>query len=289
MEELRERVRSRYGAEARIVRAEAVTVGGIKGYLAKRHFEVTVRVPLPERGPAERKPAPVRSRAGIAALLAEAEQADQVPGKVPAAPPAVSTASGGFEELVQDLARSTGSVPDTGRSRGRRVSRAVGPGRHPGDLTVVVGLHHDALAVCLGMARDAGTDGAGPGAVYVGGFCPVKGYLALGNRAGAVAARAAGVEGRYPVFVAWGIESAPGGDSRFATLASLAADHVWVAVDARMKAADTEAWVAGVKGAADVTGMAVLQSAGTATPGTVNRLGLAIGWLDGGPSEAGML
>lgn len=288
MEELRERVRNRYGAEARIVRAEAVTVGGIKGYLAKRHFEVTVRVPLPEQGPAERKPAPVRSRAGIAALLAEAEQAEQA-GKVPAAPPAVSTASGQFQELVEGLARSTGSVPDTGLSRGRRVSRAVRPGRHPGDLTVVVGLHHDALAVCLGMARDGGTDGGGPRGVYVGGFCPVEGYLALGNRAGAVAARAAGVEGRYPVFVAWGIESAPGGDSRFATLASLAADQVWVAVDARIKSADTEAWVAGVKGAADVTGMAVLQSAGTATPGTVNRLGLPVGWLDGGPSEAGML
>lgn len=284
MEELRERVRTRYGPEARIVSAEAVTVGGIKGYLAKRHYEVTVQVPVAE----PRRTAAVRSRAGIAALLQEAEQAESAPGVAPPAPP-VSTASGEFEELVESLARSTGSAPDTARVRGRRASRIPRPGRHPGDLTVVVGLNEDAMAVCLAMARDAGADDAGTRGVYSGGVGAAQGYLALGNRAGAVAARAAGVEGRYPIFVAWGIGSAAGGDKRFAKLASLAADQVWVAVDARMKETDTEGWVTGVKAAVDVAGMAVRHSSGTATPGTVNRLGVPVGWLEGGPPEANVL
>jgi hypothetical protein len=153
----------------------------------------------------------------------------------------------------------------------------------------VVGLKEDALTVCLAMARDAGADDAGPQGVYTGGVCAAQGYLPLGNRAGAVAARAAGVEGRYPIFVAWGIESVPGGDGRLPGLASLAADQVWVAVDARMKEADTELWVGRVKAVLDVTGMAVEHSAGTGTPWTVNRLGVPVGWLDGKPSEAVVL
>lgn len=300
MEDLRERVRTRYGPEARIVSAEAVTVGGIKGYLARRHYEVTVRVPAPQ----QQRSAVVRPRAGIAALLEEADQADS--GAGPAAPggkaiaPAVSTMSGGFDELVQDLARSTGSMASPSAAagnagaagvRGRRAYRAPRPGRYPGDLTVVVGLQMDALKVCLDMAQDAATSGGGSAdggarGVYAGGGQAVRGYLPLGNRAAAVAARAAGVEGGYPVFVAWGIGSARGGGGRFTGLASLGADQVWVAVDARMKEADTAAWVAAVKAAVDVSGLAVEHSGGTGTPETVNLLEVPVGWLDGRPSSS---
>lgn len=307
MEELRERVRTRYGTGARIVSAEAVTVGGIKGYLARRHYEVTVRVPAPgqERG------GRMRPRAGIAALLAEADQAESgagpggAPGKASA--PAVSTASGGFDELVRDLTRSTGSIArnDNGARtgnearaaaptgvRGRRAHRVPRPARHPGDLTVVVGLQADALKVCREMAQDAavesgkGTAGHGARGVYTGGSHGDKGYLPLGNRAAAVAARAAGVEGGYPVFIAWGIGHTHGEDKGFTGLASLAPDQVWLAVDARMKEADTASWVAAVKAAVHVNGLAVEHSDGTATPETVNLLEVPVGWVDGRPSPA---
>ncbi|MBM6621817.1 hypothetical protein JTF08_09375 [Micrococcaceae bacterium RIT802] len=43
--ELRTRVRIDYGVEARIVSAERVTVGGIGGFLARRHIEAVIEVP----------------------------------------------------------------------------------------------------------------------------------------------------------------------------------------------------------------------------------------------------
>lgn len=305
MEELREQVRTRYGPEARIISAEAVTVGGIKGYLARRHYEATVKVPAPQ----QQRSGAVRTRAGIVALLAEADQAEAAAGT--AAPPAktiaatVSTMSGGFEELVQDLARSTGSIATAGAGartsagsgaapavRGRRAHRSPRPGRYPGDLTVVVGLREDALKVCLDMAQDAaaarggGAADGGARGVYAGGGQAVQGYLPLVNRAAAVAARAAGVESGYPVFVAWGIGSSRREEGDLDALASLAADQVWVAVDARMKEADTAAWVAAVKAATDVAGLAVEHSGGTGTPETVNLLEVPVGWLDGRPSSS---
>ena len=290
MEELRERVRTRYGPDARIVSAEAVTVGGIKGYLARRHYEVTVKVPAPQPQSAPQRTEPTLSRAGIAALLAEADQAEQVLERAAAVQPLVSTASGGFAELVNDLARSTGSVPERGAARGRRAARAPQPGGQPGDLTVVVGLPADALKVCLTMAREAGSaragaaDDDGARGVYTGGPSAAHGYLSLANRAGAVAARAAGVEGGYPVFVAWGIGSGRQDERNFSAIALLGADQVWLAVDARMKEADTEAWAAEVKAAVEVTGLAVEHSAATLTPETVNLLEVPVGWVDGGPS-----
>lgn len=306
MDELRDRVRSRYGPEARIVSAEVVTVGGIKGYLARRHFEVTVNVPAPQH----RGSPGVRSRAGIAALLEEADKAESV--AEPVVTPlvqdtratAVSTRSGGFDAFVRELAKSTGSNSEnaidtrTARqsdARGRRDFRVPRPGRHPGDLTVVVGLEDDALSVCLEMACDADVSrGAGqsdgvPRGVYTGGKVAVEGYLPLGNRAGAVAARAAGVEGGYPVFVAWGINPGLGWDRPVDELTGLGADQVWVAVDARRKPTDTASWVDGVRASCSVDAMAVKAIAGTASPATVNSLGIPIGWVDGLPAHVTVL
>lgn len=296
MEELQERALAAYGPEARIIRAESVTVGGIKGYLARRHFEVTVHVPsaphvpsVPQvpSAPQEQTPA-LRSRAGIAALLLEAEEAESGLRQAPGAPP-VSTASGAFNEFVQDLAKTTGAAPVSSSSRGRRAALVRQPGRYPGDLTLVVGLEEDALAVCLSMARHVvAGDGAGRG-VYTGGHRTADGYLSLGNRSGATAARAAGVEGGYPVFVAWGIDSGPDWDRQISGLTGLGADQVWIAVDARRKPADTGQWVAGVKTVAPISAAAVQHSRGTNTPETVNLLGIPIGWLDGNPALAPVL
>lgn len=296
MEELREKVRTHYGPEARIISAEAVTVGGIKGYLAKRHYEVTVSVP----GPKQRSTTGRRSRAGIAALLEDADQAEFNGHPAPLqkrSTPTVSTMSGGFDGLVQDLARSTGTIAKNSRervaagARSRRAYRVPQPGRHPGDLTVVVGFQGQALKVCTDMAQAAAaagaqSDDAGTRGVYTGGGAAVQGYLSLGNRAGAVAARAAGVEGGYPVFVAWGIESASERDDHFASLPALAPDQVWVTVDARMKEADTAAWVKAVREAVVISGVAVEHSRSTSTPETVDRLNLPVGWVDGRPNAA---
>ena len=81
--ELQARVLAEHGDAARIVAAEQVTVGGIRGFFAKRHVEVTVEVPVAElrQVPGERRRAAHRrdelsTRLGIAALLDEADAAE---------------------------------------------------------------------------------------------------------------------------------------------------------------------------------------------------------------------
>lgn len=72
--ELRERVLREHGTQARIVAAEKVTVGGIRGIFAREHYEVTVEVPArTRRGAHVLDPS---RRAGIAALLADADNAE---------------------------------------------------------------------------------------------------------------------------------------------------------------------------------------------------------------------
>lgn len=46
LEDLRIRVNAEYGADARIVSAERVTVGGIGGFLARKHVEAVIEVPV---------------------------------------------------------------------------------------------------------------------------------------------------------------------------------------------------------------------------------------------------
>lgn len=47
LEELRNRMLAEHGEHARMVEAEKVTVGGVGGFLARRHYEVTVQLPPP--------------------------------------------------------------------------------------------------------------------------------------------------------------------------------------------------------------------------------------------------
>jgi hypothetical protein len=78
LDELRRRVREIHGPGARIVAAQRVTVGGVGGLFARKHYEATVDVPDPATDqPSARVTitAPA-SRAGIAALLADADAAD---------------------------------------------------------------------------------------------------------------------------------------------------------------------------------------------------------------------
>ena len=92
--QLRADVRRVHGPGARIVGAQKVTVGGIGGLLARKHYEVTVEVPDPTvDAPVARVTiTPPASRAGIAALLADADAADGWDAGATAAPAASSVA-----------------------------------------------------------------------------------------------------------------------------------------------------------------------------------------------------
>ncbi|WP_277959555.1 hypothetical protein [Frigoribacterium faeni] len=139
---LRREVRATHGASARIVAAQKVTVGGVGGFFARKHYEVTVEVPdpaidLPVARVRITTPVPAE-RAGIAALLASADEAeDALQAGAPAARAAwsASLAAGdaaatatpardGFDDVL------TGSaVPVSPRRAARAAAAAAtGPG-----------------------------------------------------------------------------------------------------------------------------------------------------------------
>lgn len=129
--ELRERIRLDHGEDALIVSAEKVTVGGIKGFFARQHYEVTVEVP-PRRRAAHALDLP--ARLGIAALLDDAdEEESQLRPRAAAVPPAtpVSTESDGFAALMDELTFATARAeppvrPPAGGFGGAGASRPTG-------------------------------------------------------------------------------------------------------------------------------------------------------------------
>jgi len=140
---LRREVRATHGASARIVAAQKVTVGGVGGFFARKHYEVTVEVPdpaidLPVARVRITTPVPAE-RAGIAALLASADEAeDALQAGAPAARAAwsASLAAGDAAATAATPARDgfddvlTGSaVPVSPRRAARAAAAAAtGPG-----------------------------------------------------------------------------------------------------------------------------------------------------------------
>ena len=112
LEELKARILAEHGADARIVAAERVTVGGIRGFFARRHIEVTVEVPARTRRAAHSR-LDVQARLGIAALLddADAAEAGLHRAAAPVAPPRLSTATDGFATLMDALTFATQEPP----------------------------------------------------------------------------------------------------------------------------------------------------------------------------------
>jgi hypothetical protein len=122
--ELQARVRAQHGDAARIVSAERVTVGGVRGFFARRHIEVTVEVRSPDPAGVEpedlhgqsatafrqrRRAAHARTelatRLGIAALLDAADETEAMlagPGDGSAQPgfpvPPVRHADGAYAD-----------------------------------------------------------------------------------------------------------------------------------------------------------------------------------------------
>ncbi len=118
------RVRDEMGPDARIVRAERVRTGGIAGFFAKEHYELTVEVPERPRqrlGRARHRPAIDAPRdagtsvetVGLDALLAAADAAE---GEHRAAqeagePPGVSTSSETFADVLASMEELVGPQP----------------------------------------------------------------------------------------------------------------------------------------------------------------------------------
>ncbi|ANP72491.1 hypothetical protein PA27867_1534 [Cryobacterium arcticum] len=154
----------------------------------------------------------------------------------------------------------------------------------PGDLVLLVGMPDDVLEVVRLLST-------GPGA-------PISAASdRIVDRRGALAARARGVEQGRSILVACpvpgpfalsGPGDAPGASgSDVAALAALGADQAWAVVHAGRKAADTARWVSAARATMAIDALAVVGAESTATPGTVRRLGLPIGWIapaQGSPS-----
>ncbi|WP_147430174.1 hypothetical protein [Frondihabitans australicus] len=166
LDEIAARVREEHGPRARIVEAARVTSGGIgiAGLFQKRYVEATVELPErgrraagrpaadPATGPGASAdevfaPTPAQ-RVGLAALLADADDADEgfdgiltgsqepspaAPSTPPVPPqPKVSTRSDAFAELMDDLAFN-GVVPAPAPAP----SPVVAPGSTPGHAAQV--------------------------------------------------------------------------------------------------------------------------------------------------------
>jgi hypothetical protein len=204
---LRREVRATHGASARIVAAQRVTVGGVAGFFARKHYEVTVEVPdpaidLPVARVRITTPVPAE-RAGIAALLASADEAEdalQAGAPAPRAAWSASIAPGdaaasstpvrdGFDDVL------TGSVvPVSPRRAARAAAAASGAGgasasasaspssaggavpvATPADVStrtdafasIMDDLTFNGIAPVAGSAADAGS-GAGAGAGAAG-------------------------------------------------------------------------------------------------------------------------
>src|SRR5690554_2553854 len=73
-------VRDEYGPDARIVRAERVRTGGIAGFFASEHYELTIEVSGPPAAPGSIL-ARARARAAAGGVLASGERRPRaVPG-----------------------------------------------------------------------------------------------------------------------------------------------------------------------------------------------------------------
>jgi hypothetical protein len=268
LDELNARVVNEYGPHAKIVAAEVVTTGGIQGFFAQRHFEVTVEVPDGSAQDAHAFDLP--ARAGIAALLDGADEAEA--SFTAGGGPRLSTASLDFATIMADLTFNTATTPDPITPRG------PGPLREAGDLVVIVGLGDDPLRVARAMAAPGGSLRIAGELAFDG--VPRDGIARVEDRRTTLAARAEGVERGHSTFVAFGLTRDGRHSGGLGTLAKLHADQIWVAVDAGRKQEDSARWVRTIQTAVHVDGIAVIGSDATATPETVHELAIPVGWVE---------
>lgn len=263
LEAIKATVLTEYGAGAVIVSAEKVTVGGVAGLLATRYVEAVVEVPA-----AVPEPAPKGSshRQALAALLDDANASEQDTLMLPD----MSTSNTGFNDLLTTLDRDTSSRSTSG---GVPLTAAG-----PGDLIVFAGLGRDGTDEAAAVAADLGTT------ALTAGLTP--GGIRLDEPGTGRAARTADRIAGRPSIAGFGL----GEDQRqvlgqLGYLKALRADQIWLVVDATRKTEDTSAWVRAVASAVSAHGLAVIGATRTATPQTVNLLGIPVGRIDGRPAR----
>ncbi|MEO7006709.1 MAG: hypothetical protein ABI275_03155 [Terrimesophilobacter sp.] len=269
LSDLQAQVLAEHGTTATIVHVEKVTVGGIRGFFARRHYELIVEITQqPDDEPNASQQAAGRgeallpeqvadalldlpARVGIAALLERAEEDEGDLNGVsdpaskrrggdaaePAAVESVSTRSETFADILADLASVTAErVPKVVTPESPR------PLRGAGDLVVVVGMGEDAYVVADTLASAAGARG-----VSVAGELRIVGVQRVDDRRAALTARVQGVRSGRSVFVALGLGETSPDDAvlraRGVALEQMRPDQVWAAVDARRPPDDTAAWL----------------------------------------------
>lgn len=323
--ELKARILAEHGADARIVSAERVTVGGIRGFFARRHYEVTVEVPERRRRAAHAQavrmvspdgdtsgdlrgesPRPgLAARLGILALLEDADGADDAGTLVRPRPgvqtPLLSTGSAGFAQLMDELT-FTVSEPVAGTAPTPVPTQAPTQAPGPMPVAVPVSVHGPVprpltrpgdLVVLVGLPaetlRVAGMMAAMDGAaeVLVAGSVVSEGARRVDDRRSALAARAGGVARGRTCFLAFGIGEDPAGREYIGgDLLMVGADQTWLVVDAGRKPFDTAAWAGLVGAVLAIDAVAVVGSVTTSSPETVNDLGIPVGWVDGAPADS---
>ena len=321
--ELQARVLAEHGDGARIIAAEQVTVGGIRGFFAKRHIEVTVEVPdspvqvLVERGSERRRASRARdevaTRLGIAALLDEADAAEALLGAGQASPrraaragaaaPDVSTGTPDFARLMDELtfatspARRSDPAPVPAPDEPAPPHLTATPYR-PAEPQPSAESNHDESGDRPTLTPGAPTLLDGPGDLILLVGLPDDVAVAAALLSAAATAplydERDRVDDRRSALAARarGVEH---GRSILVTHsagagagdpAALGADQVWAVVHAGRKPADTARWVLRAGAVVTIDAVAVLGWDATATPGTVLELGLPIAWLaPAGPAQ----
>ncbi|WP_439691492.1 hypothetical protein ACRQ4B_11030 [Curtobacterium sp. SP.BCo] len=282
LDEVRDAVRAEFGAGARIVAAERVTTPGLGGLFRRAHVEATVEVPAPDEVPTARvaiSDGPTK-RVGIAALLADAEEAEariaggdgtastradafasvldgfvadgitrSAPRPAPALPEPAPVDGGGSRLQAVDALLADPVVGLTGGTD-RPVPAAVRSA--DGDLVLLVGRPNDVDAAAgIFATRYA-----------------LRATDASDRRSG-ILARAEGVRDGHALLgvAAW---------DDAATVDGLAPDQVWVVVDVGRKPADAAAMLTAVAGRVHVAGVVAIGAGETATPESVHLLGVPV-------------
>ncbi|ROR33392.1 hypothetical protein EDF63_1805 [Curtobacterium sp. JUb34] len=301
LDEVRDAVRTEFGAGARIVSAERVTTPGIGGLFRRAHVEATVEVPEPGETPTARvviADSPVQ-RIGIAALLADAEEAeariaggdgtattradafasvldgfvaDGITGSAPRPTRVLPEPDGSadvdprLQAVADTLPGGPATVPDA--TPAVRVARPTAPAARsavPAARSAVPAVRSADGDLVLLVGRPNDVDAAA-------GLFAVRHALRptdAADRRSAILARADGVRDGHAVLAvaAW--------DDR-ATGDRIEADQVWVVVDVGRKPEDSAAMVSAVAAWLPVAGVVAIGAGETATPESVDLLGVPV-------------
>ncbi|POH73862.1 hypothetical protein [Arthrobacter glacialis] len=295
LESLRWQLFEKYGAAARIVRAERIQTGGLFGIGATTSFEVVVEVdtdPASHTASGEkrglRSAAPTRRgaipRRSLSDLLAEADRADDAR---PSGSDGVMEIKPDFDVVLRKIAADEAHGPDTdsqGVAPGHGEMAIPRPSTMPGDLIVLVGLRDQPLNTAWSMLSHLqnGAELLTAGDYRSNGLSHV--FL---DSIEVKKAQAMALGDGKPLLIAFSFGQR--GSSNLSMLASLRPKQLWLVVDAAHKPDDTQSWVRRACRYSVPDALAVLGATDTATPESVNALKVPVGWVDGRPATSSEL